>query len=289
MTMNLGSVSSAAGSSSSNTNNCNGITQYKQEPLLNNLKMEGHDLLMMNNNGMMMMRNHQPSSQPSISSSSSMLTTTESGMSSVSDGMNPSPSSPSTTTTVTSAHIPLKSFLIKAFPFQVNCIGCNQSFPCYYTPKGFKKIPSPAYYVHCIDQCEAYRAKDLIRVCEYCSFKFLDKEALGIHKNSCKDNNKRQLLAQKPHWMPISIILTIINYSKFDGTTSCRGCKRMFPCYRKGSKVVPSLEYYVHCIEQCKEYQQKGWMRVCPVCNCKFLNNQALVQHKRGCYKTSQA
>ena len=192
-----------------------------------------------------------------------------------------------TSSVPSSAHIPLKSFLIKAFPFQVNCIGCNQSFPCYYTPKGFKKIPSPAYYVHCIDECESYRAKELIRVCEFCNFKFLDKEALGIHKNSCKANNKRMLLAQKPNWMPVSIILTIINYSKFDGTTSCRGCKRLFPCYRKGSKVVPSLEYYIHCIEHCKEYREKGWMRICPVCDCKFLNNQALVQHKRGCFKSS--
>lgn len=183
------------------------------------------------------------------------------------------------------AHIPLKSYLIKAFPFQVNCIGCNKAFPCYYTPKGFKKIPSPAYYVHCIDECQLYRAKDLIRSCEYCNFKFLDKEALGIHKNSCKASNKRSILAQKPSWMPVSIALTIINYSKFEGKTACRGCKQLFPCYRKGSKVVPSLEYYVHCIENCKEYRDKGWMKICSLCNCKFLNNQALVQHKRGCLK----
>lgn len=183
------------------------------------------------------------------------------------------------------AHIPLKSYLIKAFPFQVNCIGCNKSFPCYYTPKGFKKIPSPAYYVHCIDECQMYRAKDLIRSCEYCNFKFLDKEALGIHKNSCKASNKRSILASKPSWMPVSIALTIINYSKFEGKTACRGCKQLFPCYRKGSKVVPSLDYYIHCIENCKEYRDKGWMKICSLCNCKFLNNQALVQHKRGCFK----
>lgn len=183
------------------------------------------------------------------------------------------------------AHIPLKSYLIKIFPFQVNCPGCNKAFPCYYTPKGYKKIPSPAYYVHCIDECQMYQAKDLIRSCEYCHFKFLDKEALGIHKNSCKASNKRSILAQKPSWMPVSIALTIINYSKFEGKTACRGCKQLFPCYRKGSKVVPSLEYYIHCIEDCKEYRDKGWMKICSICNCKFLNNQALVQHKRGCCK----
>ena len=85
--------------------------------------------------------------------------------------------------------------------------------------------------------------------------------------------------------MPVSIALTIINYSKFEGKTACRGCKQLFPCYRKGSKVVPSLEYYMHCIEHCKEYRDRGWMKICSICNCKFLNNQALVQHKRGCFK----
>ena len=57
------------------------------------------------------------------------------------------------------AHIPLKSYMIKDFPFNINCKGCNKAFPCYYTPKGFKKIPAPAYYVHCIDDCTEYRAK----------------------------------------------------------------------------------------------------------------------------------
>lgn len=142
----------------------------------------------------------------------------------------------------TMAHVPLKSFLIKAFPFTINCPGCNKSFPCYYTPKGLKKIPSPDYYVHCIDDCTEYQAKNLIRSCDYCSFKFLDKEALGIHKNSCKSSNKRYLMQSKPDWMPVSILLTIVNYSRFDDTTACRACKQLFPCYRKGSKVVPSLE-----------------------------------------------
>ena len=58
------------------------------------------------------------------------------------------------------AHIPLKSYMIKDFPFHINCKGCNKSFPCYYTPKGFKKIPAPAYYVHCIDDCAEYQSQE---------------------------------------------------------------------------------------------------------------------------------
>lgn len=28
------------------------------------------------------------------------------------------------------AHIPLKSYMIKDFPFNINCKGCNKAFPC---------------------------------------------------------------------------------------------------------------------------------------------------------------
>ena len=107
---------------------------------------------------------------------------------------------------------------------------CLYVWEQYYTPKGFKKIPAPAYYVHCIDDCPEYRAKGQIKECEVCSFKFLDKQSLGIHKNSCRATNKRAMLARKPKWMPYSILLTIINYSRFDGKIDCRGCKKKFPC-----------------------------------------------------------
>lgn len=187
----------------------------------------------------------------------------------------------------TSAYIPLKSLLIKAFNYQISCLGCNKSFPCYFTPKGNKKYPSPAYYTHCIDECPSYRQQGLIRTCDHCNLKFLDKEAMGFHKNRCKISNRKRLIAQKPHWMPMSILLSIINYSKFDSQTACRGCEKTFPCYRKGTKVVHSLDYYIHCIEGCQVYQDKGWAKTCSTCNCKFLNSQALTQHKRSCFKSS--
>jgi hypothetical protein len=184
----------------------------------------------------------------------------------------------------TSAYIPLKCFLIKEFNNVVTCRGCSQSFPCYFTPKESKKIPCPSFYIHCIDECSEYLAKYTVQICEYCHFKFLDSESVGIHRLSCRKGNRRNLLATKPKWMPTSTMLTIMNYSKFESEASCRGCNSKFPCYRKGHKVVPSLEYYIHCIEECEEYREKGYVRVCSGCCCKFLNPQALAQHKRGCF-----
>ena len=79
------------------------------------------------------------------------------------------------------------------FPGRGNCRGCGKEF------KKYECTWEPAYFIHCINECEEYKKLglfladhlwnlinlsylDRISKCEECKLVFVDKPVLGAHK-----------------------------------------------------------------------------------------------------------
>lgn len=66
----------------------------------------------------------------------------------------------------------------------VGCKGCQRRFRTCDTGHGGHEF---AFYIHCIEECEAFRNLGLIRPCLKCNLKFLTPTALGNHHCVNKD------------------------------------------------------------------------------------------------------
>jgi len=70
----------------------------------------------------------------------------------------------------------------------INCKGCNKQFPARVEQKAKTNYTYYRldYYVHCIEECSAYQALGLIKICKHCNLVFLSSQGLGIHHRTCK-------------------------------------------------------------------------------------------------------
>jgi hypothetical protein len=75
---------------------------------------------------------------------------------------------------------------------------------------------------------------------------------------------------KRPSWMSLENWTRIKNTPHFDRLIRCKGCSQTFPCNE--SRRHPSLEFYIHCVEQCDKYP-KSSIETCRDCNFKFLKS----------------
>jgi hypothetical protein len=68
----------------------------------------------------------------------------------------------------------------------VACKGCKRQFPARIEQKTSYPHYRLDYYVHCVEECPAYQALGLIKICKNCNRVFLSSQGLGIHHRSCK-------------------------------------------------------------------------------------------------------
>lgn len=84
---------------------------------------------------------------------------------------------------------------------------------------------------------------------------------------------------KRPSWMSDKL------YEKRVGTRPnasfpCRGCQKPLPILLTGEHRVLLIDYFIHCIEECEEYQKLNLIETCTSCNCKFLNKFSRIQHQ---------
>ena len=65
----------------------------------------------------------------------------------------------------------------------------------------------------------------------------------------------------------------------------CRGCSEPFGCFVSpiSQSSTPSLEYYIHCIEDCSDYKRLQLIATCNTCGFKFMESKSLAGHKPHC------
>lgn len=167
---------------------------------------------------------------------------------------------------------------IKSYNATVACKACGQQFPSSQYAK--ESHPSRAYYVHCIKQCPAYARLKLTRKCHKCRLEFIDPKNLGNHLLHHHRQERLDLISRKPDWMSYVTLKNIMTFASYSDTTPCKGCGKLLSCIRRGRHSQYSLEFYVHCIEECPDYARLGLISQCPVCRYVFINSQALRNHK---------
>ena len=182
----------------------------------------------------------------------------------------------------------------------VDCRGCGAMFKA--GNRGSTRHPEVAYYIHCMNECEEYQKLGLIFKCVDCKLLFINFGSFSTHiarghrsgskKYPCiKIPASQQILKFIPTLRTKSKqqIMDESNYGHFNtinvgncnGLVKCPGCQLEFRAkiysYRKK---IYTLDYFVHCMEECEEYRKLGLISECSKCKLKFLNKRALSNHK---------
>ena len=65
----------------------------------------------------------------------------------------------------------------------------------------------------------------------------------------------------------------------------CKGCSEPFGCFVSpiSQSSTPSLEYFIHCIEDCSDYKRLQLIATCNTCGFKFMESKSLAGHKPHC------
>lgn len=171
--------------------------------------------------------------------------------------------------------IPKKSTSCKDFNAKVNCRGCNKEFSGSFVSNG-QIFGEPAFFFHCIRECSKYKSLGLIRKCDQCALLFINSQSERKHHGEVHSRVERII---KPEWMS-SQVYRVRSGIRCNTKVSCSACGKFFGAQNSRGKISYSLDYLIHCIEKCVEYQKLGLVQTCPICNCKFLNRLSLSQHK---------
>lgn len=115
--------------------------------------------------------------------------------------------------------------------------------------------------------------------CYDCYSYFIDNESKERHYNLF-----HSVKPSKPSWMPPSMY-TKSTLHRSNARIECRGCLEPFGCFvpSSGQASTPSLEYYIHCIEDCSDYKRLQLIATCHMCGFKFMESKSLAGHKPHC------
>ena len=171
--------------------------------------------------------------------------------------------------------IPKKSTSCKDFNAKVHCRGCNKEFMGSFVSNG-QVFGEPGFFFHCTRECVKYKSLGLIRKCDQCALLFINSQSERKHHGEVHSRVERII---KPDWMS-SQVYRVRSGIRCNTKVSCSACGKFFGAQNSRGKISYSLEYLIHCIEKCVEYQKLGLVQTCPICNCKFLNRLSLSQHK---------
>lgn len=138
-----------------------------------------------------------------------------------------------------------------------------------------RSVPSLEYYAHCIEECVMYKELHLIQECTTCKYKFLNAVSLARHMTTF---HRGQKLTRS--WMSRSVTNQNSMNRSYNYKVRCLGCREEFPAHRRGTRILPRMDFFIHCVEECEKYQQLGLIKECLKCQCKFLTNHAFAVHK---------
>jgi hypothetical protein len=173
--------------------------------------------------------------------------------------------------------------LKKEYVIIMKCKGCNKSFPGKKV--GTQTYGSLDYYIHCIEKCRDFEEKGFIKKCSDCKLLFTTSQGLFQHMAiKHKETVHGMKKDAKPFWMDANSFTRCWMLRKgMNESIPCKGCGKSFPGYKnlKGGSHIYSLEYYIHCIDQCKQYKAMGLIKECIDCGLKFISNISLGRHKK--------
>lgn len=161
----------------------------------------------------------------------------------------------------------------------ISCLGCDKKFAKNSTGRECRHPFE--YYVHCIEKCEKYKELNLISDCFECKLKFVTPRCLQNHKNLYHPLGEEY----RRNWMSGVLVKKCSMNMICNTTVNCPGCDEQFQAKQTRKQIYNRLDYLVHCIDECEEYKKLGLIRQCEKCNCKFLNNLGLLQHRSRCIK----
>lgn len=158
----------------------------------------------------------------------------------------------------------------------IECEGCHETFRAHRPASSKYKNGDGHYMAHVTQICPAYASLDKIAVCHDCKLIFRNRHSRGAHLASDHKTDK----IPKPEWMSQGTY-QVVSHLHFDCTAECPGCKQHYPARFERTKGYfhPSIEYWIHCVENCDAYKNLNLIRTCGECNCKFLSPKALGRH----------
>lgn len=251
--------------------------RQQQLAMVQRQQLNVHQNLAINNNSMLLHLDLP-------SSSNRVMMNTEVGTTGIATGSSPSVSS------FDDEDIPEASVdFPKGILSTIKCNGCNKDF---FT---LDHVPKSDYYFHCF-QCPEYCSKskfdlflcnfinrilfaDETSRCYDCYSYFIDNESKERHYTLF-----HSVKACKPTWMPPSMY-TKSTLHRSNARIECRGCAEPFGCFVSpiSQSSTPSLEYYIHCIEDCSDYKRLQLIATCNTCGFKFMESKSLAGHKPHC------
>src|SRR5690242_10191479 len=81
---------------------------------------------------------------------------------------------------------------------------------------------SNEFLVHCIEDCVKYKKLKLIRKCDFCPCKFINKNALSIHRGFA---HKKDINPMRRPWMT-KVQISHSGIKNFNSSIECTGCKK---------------------------------------------------------------
>ena len=154
-----------------------------------------------------------------------------------------------------------------SFNASINCEGCGKTFRGYYGKK-YRRIifREPAFYVHCIKECQEYTKLNKIQKCHECKLLFVNRHSYSWHLKKIHRDSVKHL-----------------DGNVYNSSKACPGCGQELPVnrYRKG-RIDISRVYSKHCVEECEEYKKLNLIRKCNDCGNSFLNQSSLASHQRS-------
>ena len=78
---------------------------------------------------------------------------------------------------------------------------------------------------------------------------------LNLEKEVKTQSNENEMMGGSDGY---SVSLPLTTTTNYPSLIKCKGCSTQFPSYSFDGGMIPSPEYYIHCIRECREYKAMG-------------------------------